>query len=289
MKTFLLLAVSFSIALAQVVKAEDQDTVKPPKTRAKVTQTTRPVKPTGPRINHVTPTGPHINQKTVQANQYHPKVQSTARIHTKPTIPNAHAPRTSTTVQANTSVQKKNWQNQTNQNTTVQKKNWQNQNNQNMTVQKKNWQNQNNQNMTVQKKNWQNQTWHNNSWTQARHRYHHEHHNHNWWRSHFTRFALFGSGYYFWDGGYWYPAYGYDSGYNTYDYNEPIYGYNDLDPGQVVSRVQTQLQQLGYYRHAVDGRMGPMTRAAIANYQRDNGLSITSAIDGPTLNSLGLG
>jgi peptidoglycan hydrolase-like protein with peptidoglycan-binding domain len=38
----------------------------------------------------------------------------------------------------------------------------------------------------------------------------------------------------------------------------------------------------------VDGTMGPATRAAIANYQRDRGLSITSAIDGPTLESLGL-
>jgi peptidoglycan hydrolase-like protein with peptidoglycan-binding domain len=62
-----------------------------------------------------------------------------------------------------------------------------------------------------------------------------------------------------------------------------------LDPGQVIANVQTELQRLGYYRYAVDGQMGPMTRAAIANYQRDQGLAITSAIDGPTLQSLGLG
>jgi hypothetical protein len=266
MKTFLLLAFSFSIALAQVVKAEDQ--VKPPKTRAKVTQTTRHVTPAGPHINHVTPAGPHINHvtpvgpqithKTVQANQYHPKVQSPTRIHTKPTIPHANAPRTSTTVQADTHLRNKNGQNK------------------------------NNQNATLQKKNWQSQTLNNNSWAEARRRHNRDHHDRNWWRSHFTRFALFGSGYYFWDGGYWYPAYGYDSGYNTYDYNEPIYGYNDLDPAQVISSVQTELQRLGYYRYAVDGQMGPATRAAIATYQRDKGLSITSAIDEPTLDSLGL-
>jgi hypothetical protein len=284
MKTFLLLAFSFSIALAQLVKAEDQDKVKAkaktapkPSSHVQAPQHVAPrhvapkyvapqhVAPKYVAPKHVTPKYvapqhvspsrttvskvPHINQKTVQANQYHPKVQSTARIHTKPTIPSVTAPRTSTTVQADTHLRNKN-----NQNTTV-----------------------------------QNQTWHNNSWNEARRRHHHEHHNHNWWRSHFTRFALFGSGYYFWDGGYWYPAYGYDSGYNTYDYNEPIYGYNDLDPRQVVSSVQTELQRLGYYRDAVDGQMGPRTRAAIANFQRDNGLSITSAIDGPTLNSLGLG
>jgi len=88
------------------------------------------------------------------------------------------------------------------------------------------------------------------------------------------------------NGGY---AYGYDPYYSSYSYNEPIYGYQDRDPGQVISSVQTELQRLGYYRYAVDGQMGPATRAAIANYQRDNSLAITSAIDEPTLQSLGLG
>ena len=114
-------------------------------------------------------------------------------------------------------------------------------------------------------------------------------HNRNWWRSHYnTTFVLFGGGYYYWFGGYWYPAYGYDSYYNNYSYGEPIYGYNDLEPAQVIANVQTELQRLGYYRYAVDGQMGPATRAAIANYQRDTGLAITSAIDEPTLQSLGL-
>ena len=45
---------------------------------------------------------------------------------------------------------------------------------------------------------------------------------------------------------------------------------------------------LAIIRYAVDGQMGPVTRAAIANYQRDSGLAMTSAIDEPTLNSLGL-
>ena len=56
----------------------------------------------------------------------------------------------------------------------------------------------------------------------------------------------------------------------------------------MIANVQTELQRLGYYRYAVDGEMGPATRAAIANYQRDTGLAITSAIDEPTLQSLGL-
>ena len=57
----------------------------------------------------------------------------------------------------------------------------------------------------------------------------------------------------------------------------------------MISSVQAELQRLGYYRYAVDGLMGPATRAALANFQRDNGLAITSAIDRPTLQSLGLG
>jgi peptidoglycan hydrolase-like protein with peptidoglycan-binding domain len=38
----------------------------------------------------------------------------------------------------------------------------------------------------------------------------------------------------------------------------------------------------------VDGLLGPITREAIADYQRDNGLYMTSAIDQPTLESLGM-
>jgi hypothetical protein len=138
-------------------------------------------------------------------------------------------------------------------------------------------------------RNWQDRhSNNNNSWEHARRRHHHNHHHRDWWRSRYSRFALFGAGYYFWDNGYWFPAYGYDPSYNTYAYSEPIYGYNDLEPAQVITSVQTELQRQGYYRYAVDGEMGPATRAAIANYQRDNGLSITSAIDEPTLQSLGL-
>jgi Putative peptidoglycan binding domain len=272
MKTFLLLAFSFTIALAQVVSAEDEDKVKAaPKTRSHVQApkhvAPQSVAPQRVAPKHVAPQNvapqrvgpsrttvsqvPQINQTTVQANQYHPKVQSAARVYTKPTVPKANAPQTPTTVQADTNVRNRNSQNRTNTN-------------------------------------WQN-TSGNFSWADARRRHRREHHHRDWWSSHFTRFALFGSGYYFWDGGYWYPAYGYDPYYNSYSYDEPIYGYQDWDPGQVISSVQAELQRLGYYRYAVDGLMGPATRAALANFQRDNGLAITSAIDRPTLQSLGLG
>jgi len=35
--------------------------------------------------------------------------------------------------------------------------------------------------------------------------------------------------------------------------------------------------------------LGPLTREALANYQRDQGLYATETIDQPTLESLGLG
>ena len=110
----------------------------------------------------------------------------------------------------------------------------------------------------------------------------------NWYQSNYNRFALFGGGYYYFDRGYWYPAYGYDSRYTTYRFDEPIYGYNSLEPGQVLVNVQRQLRRQGYYHGAIDGLIGPQTRAAIARYQRENGLYVTRAVDGPTLAALGL-
>ncbi len=109
-----------------------------------------------------------------------------------------------------------------------------------------------------------------------------------YYRSRYNRFALFAGGYYYFDRGYWYPAYGYDSAYSTYRFDEPIYGYNSLDPSQVIVNVQRELRREGYYRDSIDGLIGPNTRAALARYQRERGLSVTRAIDGPTLASLGL-
>ena len=117
-------------------------------------------------------------------------------------------------------------------------------------------------------------------------RFHRQHRNRDWWRRNYTRFVLFGGGYYYWNRGYWYPAYGYDPYYNTYAYDAPLYSYNGLSPGQVVAMVQSKLQQRGYYNAAVDGSFGPMTRQALMNYQADHGLPMTGEIDEETLNSL---
>src|SRR5437868_11433318 len=118
-------------------------------------------------------------------------------------------------------------------------------------------------------------------------RRHRDRHDRDWWRNHCHTIILIGSGFYAWDLGYWYPAYGYDSYYSNYAYDGPIYGYDGLAPDQIIADVQYQLQQLGYFAEAVDGVLGPITQQAIADYQLDNGLNVTGAIDRPTLVALG--
>src|SRR6266567_584645 len=118
-------------------------------------------------------------------------------------------------------------------------------------------------------------------------RRHRDHHDRDWWRNHCHTIILIGGGFYAWDLGYWYPAYGYDSYYSNYSYDGPIYGYDGLPPDQIIANVQYALQQLGYYSEAVDGVLGWVTRQAIEDYQVDNGLPVTGAIDRPTLVALG--
>ena len=115
----------------------------------------------------------------------------------------------------------------------------------------------------------------------------HERHDRDWWRRHYGTIVFALGGYYYWDGGYWYPAMGYDPNY-TYDSDGPIYAYGNLLPDQVIANVQTQLQQDGYYFGAITGSIDAATRAAIANYQRDHGLLVSATVDQPTVQSLGL-
>jgi Putative peptidoglycan binding domain len=112
-------------------------------------------------------------------------------------------------------------------------------------------------------------------------------HDCNWWRNHCHTIILIGGGFYAWDLGYWYPAYGYDSYNSNYAYDGPIYGYDGLPPDQIIANVQYALQQLGYFAEAADGVLGPVTRAAIEDYQVENNLPVTGAIDRPLLVSLG--
>jgi hypothetical protein len=112
-------------------------------------------------------------------------------------------------------------------------------------------------------------------------------HDRGWWRNHYNRVVFVYGGWYAWNAGYWYPAWGYAPN-AYYAYDGPIYAYNSLPPDQVVANVQASLQEQGYYQGDVDGLLGPLTREAIADYQRSNGLVETAAVDQPTLESLGM-
>src|SRR5262249_46326281 len=116
-----------------------------------------------------------------------------------------------------------------------------------------------------------------------------EWHDAGWYTSHYGNVVLIGGGYYFFNNGYWFPAWGYNASAQYYPYDGPIYaGHGAQPPDQVIAQTQALLQQMGYYRGEVDGLLGPMTREALTAYQADNGLTTTAAIDQPTLDSLGL-
>src|SRR6266516_4548998 len=98
-------------------------------------------------------------------------------------------------------------------------------------------------------------------------------------------YSYYGS-YSYWPYGYsgYYP-YSYYGGYPyTYSYYQPAYGY---DAGTVAA-VQRRLGEFGYYHGAVDGVMGPRTRAAIAAYESRHGLAVDGTISAPLLDRLGL-
>jgi hypothetical protein len=118
--------------------------------------------------------------------------------------------------------------------------------------------------------------------------YHPQWHDQWWWQSHHSHIVfVFGAPYY-WDTGYWYPAWGYNPG-ATFYFDGPIYASNpEYDPGQVVANVQSALQEQGYYQGEIDGILGPQTRAALAEYQSAQGLEATGAVDEPTLETLGM-
>lgn len=114
-------------------------------------------------------------------------------------------------------------------------------------------------------------------------------HDSGWYRSSFSRVELIGGGYYYFNNGYWYPAWGYDPAAQYYAYDGPIYvGQRAEPPDQVIADVQAALQDMGYYGGEVDGLLGPLTREALTAYQADHGLYTTAAIDEPTLNALGM-
>ena len=55
-----------------------------------------------------------------------------------------------------------------------------------------------------------------------------------------------------------------------------------------VRRVQEGLRAFGYYRGAIDGIVGPETRAALVRFQTDYDLSVTGTVTPEVLDALGI-
>jgi hypothetical protein len=126
------------------------------------------------------------------------------------------------------------------------------------------------------------------SYAEAMQRYQHERHDQDWWKQHYVVIVLVRGGYYYQDSGYWYPAWGYDPNYESYDYDGPIYTYGNLLPDRVITNVQNALKALGYYAGDVNGSLGVNTRNALTAYQQDYGLDATGVVDEATVRALGL-
>ena len=126
------------------------------------------------------------------------------------------------------------------------------------------------------------------SYADALRRNWYEWHNRDWWKQNCSTIVFVTGGYYFLDASYWYPAWGYDPSNSYYDYDGPIYTYGNLLPDQVIANVQGALQDAGYFFGAVTGSLSGETRAALVNFQGDQGLIVTGAIDEPTVAALGL-
>ncbi len=114
-------------------------------------------------------------------------------------------------------------------------------------------------------------------------------HDRGYWTSNFARVSLIAGGWYYFNNGYWAPAWGYDESAAYYPYDGPIYaGPSGRPADQVVADVQGVLKEQGYYKGEIDGLVGPQTREALTAYQEAAGLPPTASIDEPTLESLGL-
>ena len=91
---------------------------------------------------------------------------------------------------------------------------------------------------------------------------------------------------------YWYPywygyyPYGYYP-YGYYYYNRPVYG-ETYGAGSIVAEVQQHLARASYYHGAIDGVVGPRTRAAIRAYERAHDLRVDGAISRQLIATMGL-
>jgi putative peptidoglycan binding protein len=69
--------------------------------------------------------------------------------------------------------------------------------------------------------------------------------------------------------------------------NEGVY-HGNPSPDPTVTAVQQNLTKLGYYRKCIDGLYGRATRYAVARYQTDHNLAVTSRLTRQMLQLLGV-
>jgi Putative peptidoglycan binding domain len=256
MKRFLTLAMVLLVGLASVQAAQTDDQQKKKKKKAQTTQTATPA----PKTGGAQTSSQHVSAQT---NKRHVSTQTSSNQQvTKPYSKKAHSNT------ANYGTQTVNKSNKSKKQTNVVTNN----------------------NVQVNKKAYRHYKRTGNEWSYnvARTRYVRERHDRNWWNHHYNRITFYGGGYWYWNAGWWYPAWGYNPYYNSYVYDGPIFGYGYASPGDVTAEVQRALAARRYYYGPIDGILGPGTRSAIQQYQIDRGLAVTAAIDEPTLATLGM-
>lgn len=65
--------------------------------------------------------------------------------------------------------------------------------------------------------------------------------------------------------------------------------FGELDPVAEATGVQSRLNNLGFWCGAVDGKIGPKTKAALAAFQASRGLDPRGELDDATREQLGAG
>ncbi|HYR58280.1 MAG TPA: peptidoglycan-binding domain-containing protein, partial [Chthoniobacteraceae bacterium] len=101
------------------------------------------------------------------------------------------------------------------------------------------------------------------------------------------RFHWSGTNWVIIDSGFGYPYDYYPNYYESYP-DEYAATYSADTSDSLSADVQRALAEQGYYRGDVDGDVGPLTRNAIASYQRDHRLPVTGSITRSLLDSLGM-
>jgi hypothetical protein len=284
MKRLITLATVLLVGLASVQAAQTDDQQKKKKKKTQTTQTTSAAQTSNRgqtsnrRVNTQTTTKPQVSSQT---SKRHVSSQTASSQMSKKHVTSQPS--------SNQQVTNRYYKNKKGQSNVAANTNY-NQQNVQRTKKSKQTNVVTNNNVQWNKKAWKHykRTGNELSFSQAQRWNWHQRHERDWWRRNNFRLVLYGGGYWYWNSGWWYPAYGYDPYYSRYVYDGPIFGYGYAAPGDVTVDVQRALAQQGYYYGPIDGILGPGTRRAIERYQIDHGLAVTAAIDEQTLYTLGL-